>query len=76
MSLDNDFVTKEKVEVNIRQNPHTLFLTATNRMADAINMMAIDILFSQQLPLANIIDGNKNAMDIYKHMLVVVIENR
>ena len=75
VSLGNDIITKEKVEVNIRRNPHTLFLTATNRAANLVNMMAIDILFSQQLPLANILDANKNAMDVYKHMLVVVTEN-
>ena len=74
-SLGNDIITKEKVEVNIRRNPHTLFLTATNRAANLVNMMAIDILFSQQLPLANILGANKNAMDVYKHMLVVVTEN-
>ena len=75
VSLGNDIITKEKVEVNIRRNPHTLLLTATNRAANLVNMMAIDILFSQQLPLANILDANKNAMDVYKHMLVVVTEN-
>ena len=76
VSLENDFITKEKIEINIRQNPHTLFLTATNRAANLINTIVIDILFSQQLPLANILDSNKNALNVYKHMLVVVTENR
>ena len=76
VSLENDFITKEKIEINIRQNPHTLFLTATNQAANLINTIVIDILFSQQLPLANILDSNKNALDVYKHMLVIVTENR
>ena len=76
VSLDNDIITKEKVEVNIRKNPHTLFLTATNRAANLLKTMAIEVLFSTQLPLANVLDGNRNSMNVYKHILVVVTENR
>ena len=61
ISLDNDFITKEKVEVNIQQTPQMLFLTATNQAAGLTNTMAVDILFLKQLPSANIIDSNKNA---------------
>ena len=76
VSFNNDIITKEKVQVNIRTNPHTLFLTAMSRAANLLNTMAIDVLFSTQLPLANVLDGNRNSMNIYKHMLVVVTENR
>ena len=43
ISLDNDFITKEKVEVNIQQTPQMLFLTATNQAANLTNTMAVDI---------------------------------
>ena len=76
VSLDTDIITKEKVEINIRRNPHTLFLTTTNRAVNLLNMMAIEILFSKELPLANILDGNRNSMNIYKNMPVVVTDNR
>ena len=76
VSLDTDIITKEKVEINIRRNPHTLFLATTNRAVNLLNTMAIEILFSKELPLANILDGNRNSMNIYKHMLVVITENR
>ena len=72
VSLDNDIIIKEKAEVNIRKNPHTLFLTATNQAAN----VAIEVLFSTQLPLANVLDGNRNSMNVYKDILVVVTENR
>ena len=75
VSLNNDTITKEKVEVNIRTNPHTLFLTATNRAANLLNLMAIDVLFSTQLPLANVLDGKINSMNVYKHTLVVFMQS-
>ena len=55
------------MELNIRTNPHTLFLAAANRAANLLNMIAVDVLFSTQLPLANVLDGNRNSMNVYKH---------
>ena len=55
------------MELNIRTNPHTLFLAATNRAVNLLNMIAVDVLFSTQLPLANVLDGNRDSMNVYKH---------
>ena len=30
-------------------------------------ILAVDVLFSTQLPLANVLDGNRNSMNVYKH---------
>ena len=57
------------MEVNIRTNPHTLFLTVTNRAANLLNLMAIDVLFSTQLPLANVLDGKRNSMNVYSWLI-------
>ena len=43
VSLDTDIITKEKVEINIRKNPHMLFLTTTNRAVNLLNTMAIKV---------------------------------
>ena len=39
ISLENNLITKGKIEINIHQNSHTIFLTAT-----------VDILFSISFP--------------------------
>ena len=73
--LKSNSITREKVEINIYRNPHTIFLTVTNPAAHLVNKMAIERLFSTQLPLATILDDNKTPLALYKNMLVVVTEN-
>ena len=75
VSLKSDSITREKVEINIYRNPHTIFLTVTNPAAHLVNKIAIERLFSTQLPLATILDDNKTPLALYKNMLVVVTEN-
>ena len=76
VSLENDMITKEKVEMNIRINPNTLFLTNSNKTADIINKMTLEILFTDQPLLGDVLDGNKNPVKLYRNMTVVVTENR
>ena len=76
VSLDNDVITKEKIEINIRINPNTVFLTSSNKTANIINQMVLEILFSNQPILGDVLDGNKQPMKLYKNMIVVVTENR
>ena len=76
VSLDNDVIAKEKIEINIRVNPNTVFLTNSNKTANIINQMVLEILFSNQPILGDVLDGNKQPMKLYKNMTVVVTENR
>ena len=66
VSLENDVTTKQKVEMNIRINPNTLFLTSSNKTADIINKMVLEILFTNMTLLGDVIDGNKNPIQICK----------
>ena len=76
MSLDNDIITKGKIEINICINPSTVLLINSNKTADIINQMVLEILFSNQLLLGDVLDGNKPRMKLYKNMTVVVTENK
>ena len=76
VSLDNDVITKEKIKINICINPNTVFLTSSNKTANIINQMVLEILFSNQPVLGDVLDGNKQPMKLYKNMTVVVTENR
>ena len=74
VSLDNDVITKEKIEINISINPNTVFLTNSNKTADVINQMVLEILFSNQPLLGGVLDGNKQPIKLYKNMTVVVTQ--
>ena len=74
VSLENDVTTKQKVEMNIRINPNTLFLTSSNKTADIINKMVLEILFTNMTLLGDVIDGNKNPIQIYKIILSLELE--
>ena len=73
VSLENDVITKEKVEMNIHINPNTL---NSNKTVDIINKMVLDILFSNQPLLGDVLDGNKQPIQLYKNMTVLVTGNR
>ena len=76
VSLGNDVVTNEKIEMNIRINPNTVFLTTSNKTGDTINKMALDKRFTNQPLLGDVLDRNKQPMQLYENITVVVTENR
>ena len=76
MSLHDDFLTKDKVGVNIIANPHTIFLAPTSGTLETINQYVIETLFEKEPVLHYIINGLKRPMPVYKNMTVIVMENR
>ena len=76
VSLSNDSITKDKVRVNIETNPHTLFLAPSNSTVETINKYVTEVLFQKHLPLAEIMNSFKVPMKIYRHMTVIITENR
>lgn len=58
--------------MNIHINSNTL---NSNKTVDIINKMVLDILFSNQ-PLIDVLEENKQPMQLYKNMIVLVTENR
>ena len=66
VSLDNDVITKEKIEINIRINPNTVFLTSSNKTADIINQMVLEILFSNQPLLGDVLECKNHQQNYIK----------
>lgn len=58
--------------MKIHINSNTL---NSNKTVDIINKMVLDILFSNQ-PLIDVLEENKQPMQLYKNMIVLVTENR
>ena len=76
VSLNDDTVTEEKVKVNIRANPHTLFLAPTNATVERINEFLFNNLFGNENVMLYVINGLHTPMAIYKNMTVIITENR
>ena len=76
VSLSDDNITKEKVEINLIANPNTIFLASTNSTVNTVNDLIIDVLFSNHAPLITIINGLQQQMAIYRNMTVIITENR
>ena len=76
VSLSDDFVTEEKVKVNILANPGTIFLAPTNATVERINQYVIDILFAKDKVLRYVTNGLHSTMPIYQNMTVIITENR
>ena len=76
MSLHNDHLTEEKIQINIYANPSTTFLAATNATVEEINKTVVQVLFANERPLCYVINGLQSPMAIYKHMTVIITENR
>ena len=74
--LSNDIITIEKVRINIVTNPHTLFLAPSNSTVDTINKYVTEVLFENHTPIAEVINSLKVPMKLYKHMTVIIVENR
>ena len=65
--LSNGNITKEKVEINVIGNPHTLFLAPINSTVNIVNNLIIDV-FNNHMPLMTIINGLQQQMAIYRNM--------
>ena len=76
VSLSNDNITKEKIEINIIANPNTTFLAPRNSTVNTVNNFVIDVLFSNQTPLMTITNGLQDPMMVYRNMTVIITENR
>ena len=76
VSLSNDSITKDKVRVNIEAKPHTLFLAPSNSTVETINKYVTEILFEKHPPIAEVINSFRVPMKIYRHMTVIIMENR
>ena len=76
MSLSNDSITKDKVRVNIEANSHTLLLAPFNSTVETINKYVTEILFEKHPPIAEVINSFRIPMKIYRHMTVIITENR
>ena len=76
LSLQNNDINEGKVRINITKNPNTTFLTRENATSELINNLVIKILFSDSPKLVTVSNSQKIEMDIYKSMLLVIIENR
>ena len=76
VSLSNDHITREKVEINITHNPHTIFLATTNPTVDVFNNYVLEVLFGTQSPLMVVTKGLHSQMPLYCHMSVIMTENR
>ena len=76
VSLSNDNITQERVEINISYNPHTTFLVRTNATVDVINNHVLDVLFGTQIPLMVVTNGLHLQMPVYRNMTVIIMENR
>ena len=76
VSLSNDSITKDKVRVNIEANPHTLFLAPSNSTIETISKYVTEILFEKHPPIAEVINSFRVPMKIYRHMTVIITENR
>ena len=57
-------------------NPHTIFLAPPNATIDIINAFIVEVLFSNQTPLAIIVNSQQKDMLIYRNMSVVITKNR
>ena len=76
MSLSNDSITKDKVRVNIEANSHTLLLAPFNSTVETINKYVTEILFEKHPPIAEVVNSFRIPMKIYRHMTVIITENR
>ena len=76
VSLSNDSITKDKVRVSIEANPHTLFLAPSNSTIETIKKYVTEILFEKHPPIAEVINSFREPMKIYRHMTVIIMENR
>ena len=75
-SVSNNNTSREKVAVNLHENPHTTFLCPSNATVDIINSHAINILFAKDQPTRYVVCALKTPMPIHKNMTIVVIVNR
>lgn len=76
VSLSNDNISIEKVQINLMNNPHTIFLAPANATIDIINAFIVEVLFSNQTPLTIIVNSQQKDMLIYRNMSVVITKNR
>ena len=64
--LSDDNITREKTEINLRNNPHTTFLCPSNATANTINNHAIDILLEKDQPIRHVVNPLKAVMPYTK----------
>ena len=76
VSLTNDFITTDKIRINLFANPHTLFLAPSNSTVAKLNQQIIEILFANHVQIAQVMNGIHEPMDIYRNMTVIITENR
>ena len=76
VSLSNGDITREKVEINITFNSHTIFLVPTNATVDVMNNHVLNVLFSTQITLIVVTNGLHSQMPVYRSMTVIITENR
>ena len=69
-------ITIEKVCVKILANSQTLFLAPSNSTIEAINKYVTEVLLEKHSPIVELINGFSVPMKIYKHMTVIIMENR
>ena len=70
------FITREKVETCITNNPNTIFLAPTNATVDIINNHVLDVLLESHIPLTVVTNGLQSQMPVYRNMTVIITENR
>ena len=76
VSLSNDLITIKKVTISIKTNPSTTFLAPTNAAVNTVNQYVTEVLFSNQIPLMNVVNAQQMPMMIYRNMTLVITENR